>query len=59
MIIRATQKNMMSNPVTSTEEGKKASRSLVFSGQPSEVKGTSAEENQVSRTSSSRRSGPP
>jgi len=48
MIIRATQKKMMSNPVTSTEDGRKVSRSRVFSGQPSEVNGTRAEENQVS-----------
>ncbi len=54
MIMRATQKKMMSKPVTSTEEGRKVSRSFVFSGQPSEENGTSCEENQVSRTSSSR-----
>ena len=54
MIIRATQKKMMSKPVMSTDEGRKSSRSDVFSGQPSEVNGTSAEENHVSRTSSSR-----
>ena len=58
MIIRATQKKMMSKPVTSTEDGRKVSRSGVFSGQPSEVNGTSAEENQVSSTSSSRLSAP-
>ena len=32
MIIRATQKKMMSKPVTSTDEGRKASRSGVFFG---------------------------
>ncbi len=58
MIIRATQKKMMSKPVTSTAEGRKASRSRVFSGQPSVVNGTRAEENQVSSTSSSRLSAP-
>src|SRR5216683_7864199 len=54
MIIRATQKKMMSKPVMSTDEGRKRSRSSVFSGQPSEENGTSAEENHVSSTSSSR-----
>ena len=58
MIIRATQKKMMSKPVTSTDEGRNLSRSRVFSGQPSEVNGTSADENQVSSTSSSRFSAP-
>ncbi len=58
MIIRATQKKMMSKPVTRTEEGRKRFRSGVSSGQPSEVNGTSAEENQVSSTSSSRLSLP-
>src|SRR5216110_1096994 len=53
--MRATQKKMMSLPVTSTEEGRNTSRSLVFSGQPSEENGTRAEENHVSRTSGSRR----
>src|SRR2546425_9378105 len=53
--MRATQKKMMALPVTSTEEGRNTSRSLVFSGQPSEEKGTRAEENHVSRTSGSRR----
>jgi hypothetical protein len=37
-------------------EGRYSSRSCVFSGQPSEEKGTSADEYQVSSTSSSRRS---
>ena len=59
MIMRATQKKMMSKPVTSTEEGRKVSRSRVFSGQPSEENGTSCDENQVSRTSASRFSGLP
>jgi hypothetical protein len=52
--MRATQKKRMSNPVMSTEEGRNTSRSFVFSGQPSDVNGTSAEENHVSSTSSSR-----
>ena len=55
--MRATQKKMMSKPVTSTEEGRNTSRSFVFCGQPSELNGTSADENQVSSTSGSRRSG--
>src|SRR5687768_5438482 len=55
--MRATQKKMMSKPVTSTEEGRKVFRSGVCAGQPSDEKGTSAEENQVSRTSGSRLSG--
>src|SRR3954470_6167430 len=54
MIMRATQKKMMSLPVTRTSEGRKVSRSGVLSGQPSDEKGTSCEENQVSRTSGSR-----
>ena len=58
MTMRATQKKMMSKPVTSTEEGRNAARGpCVLSGQPSEENGTSAEENQVSSTSGSRRSG--
>ena len=44
---------MMSKPVTSTEEGRNTSWSFVGSGQPSDENGTSAEENQVSRTSGS------
>ena len=52
--MRATQKKMMSKPVTKTEEGKKCSNSLVCLGQPNELNGTSAELNQVSKTSSSR-----
>ncbi len=58
MIIRATQKKMMSKPVTSTLEGRKRSCSTVFAGQPSVLNGTSADEYQVSRTSGSRSSGP-
>jgi hypothetical protein len=54
MIMRATQKKMMSLPVTSTLEGKNKSRSGVCSGQPRELNGTSCEENHVSRTSGSR-----
>ena len=53
MIMRATQKKMMSLPVTSTSEGRKVSRSGVLSGQPRELNGTSWDENQVSRTSGS------
>ena len=34
MIIRATQKKMMSNPVTSVEDGRNVPSSGVFSGQP-------------------------
>ena len=58
MIIRATQKKMMSLPVTSTSEGRKVSRSVVSSGQPSVANGTSCDENQVSRTSGSWCNGP-
>ena len=57
MIIRATQKKMMSKPVTSTLDGRNAC-SFVSFGQPSVEKGTSADENQVSSTSSSRVSPP-
>jgi hypothetical protein len=53
MIIRATQKKMMSKPVTSTSVGWKVFSSGVFSGQPRVEKVHSAEENQVSSTSSS------
>ena len=48
----------MSKPVTRTDDGRKCVRSSVFLGQPREEKGTKAELNQVSRTSSSRRSEP-
>ena len=51
MIIRATQKKMMSKPVTSTDDGRKVSSSFVFAGQPSVEWHHSADENQVSRTS--------
>ena len=60
--MRATQKKIMSKPVTSTEEGKyfcknKFCSSFVLSPvQFSVENGHSAEENQVSRTSSSRTS---
>ena len=51
MIILATQKKMMSNPVTSTSVGWKVLSSGVSSGQPRVEKVQSAELNQVSRTS--------
>ena len=53
MIIRATQKKMMSKPVTSTDDGRKVSSSFVASGQPSVEWHHSADENHVSSTSSS------
>ncbi|CSB24642.1 Uncharacterised protein [Vibrio cholerae] len=53
MIMRATQKKMMSKPVTRTSVGWKTFSSGVFSGQPSVPKVHNAEENQVSSTSSS------
>ena len=57
IIMRATQKKMMSKPVTSTLVGVEAlASSAVGSGQPSVENGHSAEENQVSSTSSSWRS---
>ena len=55
MTMRATQKKMMSKPVTKTVEGKKRSSSSVLFGQPKDENGTKAELNQVSKTSSSRR----
>ena len=58
MIIRATQKKMMSKPVTSTVLGRNRSSSFVCRGQPSDENGTSADEYQVSSTSSSRVSSP-
>ncbi|MNN67220.1 hypothetical protein D3C81_1828440 [compost metagenome] len=58
MTMRATQKKIISKPVTSTDDGRKVLKSGVSSGQPSVEKGTSADENQVSSTSSSRVSGP-
>jgi len=54
MTIRATQKKIMSKPVTSVDEGKKLARAGVLSGQPKAEKGTKAELNQVSNTSGSR-----
>ncbi len=51
--MRATQKKMMSPPVTSTFVGWNVSRSFVRSGQPIGEKVHSHEENHVSRTSSS------
>ena len=54
MIMRATQKKMMSKPVTSTDDGRNAVSSGVSSGQPSVEWHHSAELNQVSRTSGSR-----
>ena len=58
MIIRATQKKMMSKPVTSTDDGKNLSKprccmSAGF-GQPIVLIGHSDAENQVSSTSLSR-----
>ena len=58
MIIRATQKKMMSKPVTSADEGRNSFSSGVSAGQPRVLKGTSAELNHVSSTSGSRASGP-
>ena len=59
IIMRATQKNRMSKPVTSTEVGYQRRRSLVSSGQPMVEKGHRADENHVSSTSSSCLSAPP
>src|SRR5687768_11796663 len=63
--MRATQKKMMSKPVTSTLLGTKAlnrshsaARSVVSPGQPRVENGHSAEENHVSSTSSSWRNAP-
>src|SRR4029453_2255033 len=53
IIIRATQKNRMSYPVTSTDVGENLSSSAVLSGQPRVENGPTPEENQVSRTPSS------
>jgi hypothetical protein len=54
MIIRATQRKMMSRAVLRTSVGKKALNSgASASGQPSVANGHSAELNQVSRTSES------
>lgn len=54
IIMRATQKKMISYPVTKTLDGRKALSSSVSDYQPSVENGTSAEENHVSNTSSSR-----
>ncbi len=54
MIMRATQKNRMSKPVTSTVLGRKRSCSTVLFGQPTVEKGNCAAEYQVSSTSGSR-----
>ena len=59
MAMRATQKKMMSKPVTSTEVGYHVRSSTVSSGQPSVEKGHRPEENHVSSTSGSWRTGPP
>src|ERR1017187_5907201 len=56
MIMRTTQKKMISKPVTRTELGKKTSSSGVCSGQPSVEWHHKADENQVSNTSGSCRS---
>ena len=53
MIIRATQKKMISPPVTRTLVGWNVSRSFVFSGQPIGENVQSHDENHVSSTSSS------
>ncbi len=53
IIIRATQKKMMSNPVTRTLVGWNLSKNSVSSGQPNVEKVHNAEENHVSSTSSS------
>ena len=55
--MRATQKKMMSCPVTSVAEGRKSAKSSVSLGQPKVAKGHNADENQVSSTSSSRERG--
>src|SRR3712207_6407326 len=54
MIIRATQKNRISQPVSSTDVGKSVRISSVSLGQPSVLNGQRPELNQVSRLSSSR-----
>ena len=58
MIIRATQKKMMSKPVTSTVDGRNSAISFVSAGQPRVENGTIADEYQVSSTSGSRVSAP-
>jgi hypothetical protein len=66
MTMRATQKKMMSKPVTSTDEGRNCAscgcrfgrrRGTPRWGSTSVEKGTRADENQVSSTSASRTSG--
>src|SRR5262245_43621507 len=59
IIMRATQKKMMSKPVTSTDVGYQRASAGVRSGQPRVEKGQSPEENQVSSTSGSWRNAPP
>jgi hypothetical protein len=54
IIMRATQKKMMSKPVTRTSVGKYFFSASVSSGQPRVPMGQRPEENQVSRTSGSR-----
>ena len=54
MIMRATQKKMMSKPVTSTDDGRNVASSCVCAGQPSVEWHHSAELNHVSSTSGSR-----
>ena len=58
MIMRATQKKMMSKPVTSTDDGRNVRSSRVSSGQPSVEWHHSADENHVSSTSGSRGTSP-
>src|SRR4051812_1153951 len=53
IIIRATQKKMMSCPVSITEVGEKVDSSSVGLGQPSVENGQSADETQVSSPSGS------
>jgi hypothetical protein len=53
MTMRATQKNRMSRPVSSSAPGKKRPRSPDSAGQPNTEKGNRPLENQVSSTSSS------
>ena len=57
IIMRATQKNIMSKPVTRTLVGYQVFKASVCSGQPSVENGQRPEENHVSSTSSSCDSG--
>jgi hypothetical protein len=57
IIIRATQKKMMSKPVISVWSGNSGAAPAVSSGQPSVPMGQRPEENQVSSTSGSRQTG--